>query len=490
MKRTCLQRILLLLFVLDVTGTLGADLDIMRLRELRNATAKGADLNQSLGRVYSSLAGELGAADMLESNQNERLPRSFTEMDRSIDPNTYVLGANDELTIHIWGSVNEVLTGTVDHEGNLVVPSVGPVKVGGMSLAEAKDAVRKKVLEVYKENDITITLSQIRRFRAYIMGDVKRPGGYTVNGATRVSGLVEMAGGLISIDTTRTRNIEIANESLQARTADLALFYHSNDVSRNPYLTEGDRVFVSRRKEIVTIFGEVTYPGTYDYVAGDRVSTLVEAAGGLKRDADPARVEVTRFGNDKDSLVTFSVGLDRGGDFELQKDDRVMVCRKPDYRVHRNVWVTGEVLYPGKYPITKGVTRVEDAIEMAGGFTPDASLAQSMMFRRTAGEKRDDEVDLLENLPLTSLSPVEKAYVKAKFAVKEGMVSIDFSQLYDRGREAYNFPLRDGDSIAVARRKLTVEVAGAVVVPGHVPYKENAGHRYYIREAGGYSLSS
>jgi protein involved in polysaccharide export with SLBB domain len=479
--------VLLLLLAFDATGRSPGNINVSKLKGLRKANLKGLDFDQFVDRVYRKLAEEFGESELLEAAEGEGMARTFTEIDRSIDPNTYVLGANDVLTIYIWGSVSESLTATVDHEGNMIIASVGTVKVGGSTLAEAREFVRNKILEVYKEDEITIVLSQIRRFRAYMLGDVQKPGVYTVNGATRVSDLIEMAGGFAKGDTTRIRGIEIMNESRQTRYADMAVFYHHNDVSKNPYLTEGDRVFVRRRKEIVSIFGEVNYPGVYDHEDGEAVSSLVEAAGGLARDADSARLVVTRFGDDDDSLVHFTLGLDEDGGFALQKDDRVLVCSKVEYRVHRNVWVTGEVTYPGRYPIRKDRTTVRDAIAMAGGFTDDASLAQSMMFRRKSRERRDDEVDVLQNLPLSSLSPVEKAYVKAKFAVKEGMVSIDFAKLYGGEEQLYDLVLRDGDSIAIARRKLTVEVAGAVVVPGHVPYEEGSSHRHYIRHAAGYS---
>ncbi|MBD3395933.1 MAG: hypothetical protein GF418_09945 [Chitinivibrionales bacterium] len=472
--------------LLCAAGARGAGIDVAKFKALKKSSTRSGEYDQFVDRVYRRLAEEFGEGELPGVMEGEALPRAFTEIDQSIDPNTYVLGANDELTIYVWGSVSEIRTATVDHEGNLIIPAVGTIPVSRMTLAEAKELVRRKVLEVYKDVELSVVLSQIRRFRAYVLGSVEKPGAYTVNGATRVSDLIDLAGGFRGkADSTRLRGIEVANDSQATRYADLAIFYHNNDVSKNFYLTEGDRVFVRERKDIVSISGEVVHPGTYDFVTGDRLTTIIAAAGGLSKYADSGRVLLSCFAGDG-SIAQTTVSLADNDDPALNPDDRILVSRATEYRVHRNVWVAGEVLYPGMYPIEKGRTRVQDVIEMAGGFTEDASPRQSTMYRQDEKGGREGEVDVLENLPLSSLNPVEKAYVKSKFAVKSGIVSIDFGDLYE-GEGAYNLVLRDGDSISIARRSLTVEVAGAVVTPGHVPFKEGASCRYYVSRAGGYS---
>jgi len=454
----------------------GANIDISKIRALRRGgIGQGPDMTEDMGMGYVGMLASMG----------ERV--SFSEIDRTIDENSYVLGSNDELMIYIWGSVSEVLTATVDHEGKLIIPAVGIVPVSGMTLADTKKKVMEKVLTTYRDVDITVVLSRIRKFRAYILGEVQKPGAYTVNGATRVSDLIELAGGFIKGDSCRQRAIEIENEARGKRFADMQLFYHNNDLRLNPYLSEGDRVFVRKRTDIVSVSGEVMYPGTYDFMEGDRVATLIEAAGGFTRNGDSTRILLTRFANDRDSLVSFTMNMREAADFSLCKDDRIVVSRLSDYRIHRNVWVTGEVKYPGRYPVRKDKTRLRDAIEMAGGFTDDALLAQSVLFRKRRFLQKDDEFEVLENVPFSSLTPLEKGYIRAKFIGKENVFSIDFKRLYKNNGDIFNVVLMDGDSIVINRRTQAVEVTGAVVMPGLVSYKEGADVRYYISEAGGYN---
>jgi protein involved in polysaccharide export with SLBB domain len=486
MKMKEMRTVAFAIIVLAV-GSRPAQIDISKLRALKKSGAlSGSEFNQFVNKMYRPLAEEISEGEMAEGLDAGALMQPFTEIDRSIEETEYMVGANDELTIYVWGSVNEVITARVDNEGSLIIPSIGTVKIGGMLLVDAKKVVREKLLDVYRESDISIVLSQIRRFKAYVLGEVINPGAYAVNGATRVSDIIEVAGGLACIDTCRLRDIEITNETFPARSADLALFYHNNDISGNPYLSEGDRVFVRPRKEIVSVSGEINYPGVYDFVEGDNLGTLIQIAGRVTRNADSARIVLTRFHDDGEQLDQVILGFADSA-YALQKDDRVLVCRLSEYRVHRNVFVDGEVKYPGRYPMRKDQTRLREVIDLAGGFTDEASLQQSVLYRRYQKQKREEDFEVLDGMPMASLNPLEKGYLKAKYMGKDGIFSLNFADLYDGGGNVDNITLMNGDSVVIARRSMTVEVSGAVITPGLVQYKAGADLRYYIEKANGYN---
>jgi protein involved in polysaccharide export with SLBB domain len=476
-----------------VAVSYSASIDISKLQSLRSSgvaagAVKDGEYDQFVDKVYRNLAENMGGDQILSSMSGTgRSIQSFSEIDRSIDEKTYVLGTNDELIIYIWGSISEELSAVIDNEGSLIIPSVGTVVIGGKTLAEAKDLVKRKVLEVYRDVEITIVLGQIRKFRAYVLGEVQNPGGYTVTGATRVSDLIEMAGGAVRSDSCRMRGIEIVNEGRPMRYADMVLFYQNNDMRFNPYLSEGDRVFVRRRRDIVSVSGEVTYQGTYDFIAGDRVGTLIEAAGGLRGNADSSRIILTRFTDNEDGLETKAMSIAEAAVYVLARDDRILVSRLAEFRRHRNVWVTGEVVYPGRYPVSKDKTRLREVIEMAGGFTDEALLDQSQLMRKRRFMNRHDEFEVLEGVSMSSLTPLEKGYMKAKYIGKDGMFSVDFPRLFEKSEDIYNIMVMDGDSIVISRKNMAVAVNGAVIMPGLVTYKDGAEAKYYINQAGGYN---
>jgi len=198
-------------------------------------------------------------------------------------------------------------------------------------------------------------------------------------------------------------------------------------------------------------------------------------------------VIITRFTDDRDGLDKHVVALSDMASFDLRRDDRILVLGKPDYRVHRNVAIEGEVRFPGRYPIREDKTTVVDLIEMAGGLTDKASLSNSRIVRDTLAVENDPELERLKLVNVEALDPIERAYIKSRTRQEESAVSIDFAKLMNDGVSVDNIVLANGDRVIISRNELTVRVSGAVVSPGHVPYKEGAGYRYYVREAGGFS---
>ncbi len=409
--------------------------------------------------------------------------------DQQIDEHSYILGTGDGFTIYLWGSINDEIEAIINHEGNLIIPSVGIINIKNLTLYEGKEKIKEKTLTVYKKVDISIVLSLIRKFKVYTLGEVKYPGFYEVNGATRVSDLIEMADGFKDDSAFYLRGIEIDNENRDKRFVDLALFYHHNNISKNPYLTEGDRVFVPKEIDVISVTGGVCSPGEYNYMTDDTLITVIKAAGGLSRGVDSSKILVYRFMDNIDLLNSFELSFFDSSvyNFPIQRDDRILVCNIPNYRKHRQVKIEGEVRFPGKYPIQKDKTKLAEIIAMAGGLTEDAYLKASKIIRNRLTKFDDREFLRLKNLPLENLTPLEKSYLKTKMTEENGIVSIDFEELMNNGSDLYNIILRDEDSIIVYRKNLSIKVTGAVISPGLVSFKDGSEVEYYINNAGGYN---
>ena len=129
----------------------------------------------------------------------------ITVMGKSIDPAEYILGTGDALSIDIWGEINIHHTLSVTPEGNLLIPRVGKVQVGGEYLAEAKNTIREAILRSYRNAQVTITLLKLRKVKVVVAGAVKAPGTYSVYANTRVSEVINLAGGFL--DNSSRRNI-------------------------------------------------------------------------------------------------------------------------------------------------------------------------------------------------------------------------------------------------------------------------------------------
>ena len=453
---------------------------IQQIREqMRNSGDSGAEPTEMMGAEFGS---------MPNANWSRELVYPMSGLDAAISPEEYMLGPGDELTIHIWGTSEKNYTVAVNGEGVIAIPLLGLVDVSGKTLAEAKELLHERILSVHHNVEVVVVLSSIRKFKAYVQGEVRRPGTYSVDGATRVSELLEMAGGLTR--RGRSRGIVLTNQTLGERVADLAIYRHLGDLSKNPYLYPGDRLFVPPQEQIVQINGAVNYPEVYAFLPGDDLEKLIEVGGGFTRNVDSSRIIISRFIDSVDSLLDTTLVYGESKRYPLRRDDRILVCGVPDYRVHRSVEIEGEILYPGIYPIERNKTRLAEVIKMAGGFTDEAFLKGSVILRKEFSSPGDREFERVRNTPIESLTPIERSFLKTKLTENEGRISIDFSELFGKNQKLYDVVLRDGDKITIARRSTSVHVMGAVVSPGLITHRGGADVNFYVKQAGGYNTKA
>ena len=414
-------------------------------------------------------------------------------LENSIDPAEYMLGAGDELSIDIWGETNIHNTLTVTPEGDLLIPGVGKVSVAGIYLSDAKNTVSEAILQSYKKVPITITLTKLKKVKVIVSGRVRSPGVYSVYANTRISEAVDTAG--VIEDSSSLRNIVITHMNGESSIADIFKFIRIGDRIRNPYVQGGDIVFVPSREEDINtigIYGAVKSGGEFEYSAFDSLMDLVNIAYGLTMDVDLLRGELVRF--NPDHLTTTTLPIDLQGlvaehaplkNLPLFPDDRVFIRTIPKYHKRDQVYIKGEVLYPGVYQIEEDSTRLSEVITKAGGFTPFASLAEAEMIRTY--NVSDPEFERLKKIPVADMTTSEYNYYKLRSREKPGRVACDFEKLFESKLNRYDLTLKNGDIINIPAKSMVVNVSGSIINPGLVPYTPDENYKYYIDHAGGYS---
>jgi protein involved in polysaccharide export with SLBB domain len=416
----------------------------------------------------------------------KNLAKSINVQDKYLDENEYYVGPGDIFMVHIWGKMEKSYTLNIDNEGQLYIPLKGIINIKGKTLNETKELIRQEILQLYRKKiELIVSLSNIRQFKVYIIGDVMHPGGYLANGMTRISDIIEFAGGIS--ERGKYRNIKITNDFFETRYADLAAFMHSREISKNPYIREGDIIHVEPLTEFINIQGFVNYPDTYSVCVDDKLRDILLAAGGFSRGADKNKILIFRFLSDNDSLTTYQISSSQADTFQIERDDRIYVCGITKYRHHLEVIINGEVRYPGVYPIRRDKTRLMEIISMAGGLTDDAFLKGSKIIRKIYPSVGEKEFARVKAMPAISLSELERSYLKTKLIEERGLVSMDFEKLFSNESNIYNIILRDKDEITIARKSLSIKVSGSVVSPGLISFKENKDYKYYINQAGGFN---
>ncbi|HVO76121.1 MAG TPA: SLBB domain-containing protein [Ignavibacteriaceae bacterium] len=404
----------------------------------------------------------------------------------SIDPEEYISGPGDKIFISISGVEEIYFTLTVNEEGILYIPKVGAVDLKDKTLAAAKEKIEDKINRYYKNVSVFISLVGFRNIRISLVGNVKKPSSFTLPGNSRLIDLISASSGLN--ETANFRNISIKARSGKESSYDLIKFFRFGDRSQNPLLREGDIVLIDKVDKIVSVSGQVKFPGAYEFVEGESVFDLIEIAGGVLARARKDSVEIVRFdlnGKDQKSLY-YSLEQLQNDRTKLHFGDLVLIREIPDYFIDKSVKIEGYVKYPGYYKIVEDKTTLSEIIKEAGGFRENASLTEASLVRSKGISGEDPEFERLKIIPRENMTDDEYDYFKAKSRQHIGKVVVDFEELFLHNNLLEDVTLKRGDVITVPEAKNYIILLGQVVNPGNIIYKEGLTVDDYIQLAGGF----
>jgi protein involved in polysaccharide export with SLBB domain len=410
-------------------------------------------------------------------------------LEGTLDPDAYVLGAGDILELGFWGDINRHETVTVNPDGDILVPPVGPVHVDGLTLSAVRDVIRSVLAPYYRPGILSVSLVSIRTFQVHVVGMVVTPGAVEATAVTRASQAVGLAGGLA--DRASRRNITI-RRGADTIPVDLSNYLLLGDNANNPFLRGGDVVYVPPGLGMVYVYGSVYRPRAYEFVEGETLGSLLDLAGGLRPEAVSDQIEVQRFEVDdptQSQQILVSGKPDALDGFMMEPDDRVFIRAVPDWHEDAKVELQGEVEYPGVYVIEDGLTRLSEVIDAAGGFTDKASLAESRLIRGSYARETfpvERELTAVQNTE-GSIEARDRDLIKTMSRERKGAVSVNFERVFLDGDAGLDPPLFDGDLIIVPPVSRFVRVSGYARSPGLIPLESGKGYKYYIKQAGGYA---
>ncbi|PYN74173.1 MAG: hypothetical protein DMD96_31025 [Candidatus Rokuibacteriota bacterium] len=108
---------------------------------------------------------------------------------------TYRIGAEDVLQIAVWK--NETLSRTVPvrPDGKISLPLINDVQAAGLTAAELRDVLTKKLAEYIPSPEVSVIVSDIRSMKVSVMGEVAKPGRYDLKSNATVLDVLALAGG-------------------------------------------------------------------------------------------------------------------------------------------------------------------------------------------------------------------------------------------------------------------------------------------------------
>ena len=357
------------------------------------------------------------------------------------------------------------------------------------------------------EGDALTVGAMLDRFenRIEVKGAVYRPGTYELGDEIgTVKELVEKAEGLKGDAFTNRALITREREDLTLEILPVDLGAVMAGMAPDVALMKNDVLYIPSIHDLkdlgnVTVAGEVARPGTFVYADNMTLEDAIMMAGGLLESASTVKIDVSRRIKNPTSdtpsetigeLFTFSFKdgyvLDGETGFVLQPYDHVMVRRSPGYETQRTVRVTGEVVFPGVYTMTRKEERLSDLVEKSGGLTQWAYVKGARLQRRIIGEERTRMQSTLEVLDSARDSiNIERLDLGSTY-----FVGIDLEEaLANPGSDA-DLVLREGDVLGVPEYINTVKISGNVMYPNTVTYNPHMTVRDYVTMAGGYGYRS
>ena len=387
----------------------------------------------------------------------------FTAKSKVFEPNLriatpagYILGPDDEIIVNVFGLSEKTYALTLNAEGNVYIPQVGPLYLNGLSIEQASGRIRSKLAStIYRaigsgQTRVQVSLGKIRTIRVTVIGESKKPGTYTVSSLTTLFNLLYLCGG--PSDKGSYRGIEIIRGNDVKRTADLYSFLLKGNQSDNILLQEGDLVRIPYYKSRVTIKGHVKHPGKFEMVPGETFSNLLDYCGGFTDYAYKAGVSIYQLTETEQRILDLPSG--EYSRYEMKPSDKVVVGRIQSTFENKLV-ITGSVLRPGEYELAT-TTTLRQLIEKAGGLREDAYGKRGSISR------------LNKN----------KTPVHVSFSLDSIMAGLT------------DVPLRKNDSVSVysifdLSNEKSVNIDGSIKKPGKYKWAESITLNDLILAAGG-----
>ncbi|MCX7919967.1 MAG: SLBB domain-containing protein [bacterium] len=356
----------------------------------------------------------------------------------------------------------------------------------------------------------------------YLEGHVARPGEYELKPNMRLRDLIP------SYDVLLPQPSLEYGQIIRLQEPDLhpvGIQFHlgkllAGDATQNIELKRWDRVQIfpwsARLKKSVRVSGLVFQPGEYSLHEGMRVKDLITAAGGFTKNAYLRNAEITRRIITQDGMETQKLEVDLEEamrdnpehNIVLQDYDNLVVRPIPELEFDRYVTITGEVRFPGNYPVKKG-ERLSSLIERAGGYTEKAYLKGAVFTRESAQVEqrkrlnnliREQEERLLSMSALAvsgaldkeeaaaqqrSLALQQQLLAKLRTVPIEGRMVVKLDTLEKLRGSENDIELEKNDALYIPETPGHVNIMGEVYNPTSVIYEPNRTVQYYLTKVGG-----
>lgn len=446
-----------------------------KTQEKPKQTEFGVNISQDTNRI-PGFSGRNGIAKEIRPygyNIFQYPASTFEPVINVATPPTYLLGVGDEIIITVWGETRLNYTLTINKEGNIIIPDVGPLNAIGNTIQQLREKLLKRMSAVYSSlrngaadapTSMDVSLGKLKTLQIFVFGEVIRPGGYSLSSLSTIMHAMYLSGGPTIGGSLR--DVQLKRDGKVFRTLDIYDYLTKADNSKDVRLQDGDIVFVKPVGKRVALLGNLFRPGIYELRNTEKLKDIISIAGGMLFDTYFNRIHIERVipfeqrnefhNNVLDIDIRFqSIDDLLKSSVEVQDGDIISFYKINDF-VENRVTINGNVKKPGIYELTANM-KVKDLILKSDSLI-NSAFARGFIFRNLRDRRRE-------------------------------ILSFDPNKAFDND-PMHNLLLENEDEVIVYKKSLFhptryVDIGGEVRKPGRYTRDENMTLSNLIVLAGG-----
>ena len=418
---------------------------------------------------------------------------AFATSSGSTFNSSYKINPGDNINLRFWGAYQFAGTQTVDPQGNIFIPNIGPVKVSGVSNGQLQSLIESQVRRIYVANvGVYASLEQAQPVKVLVTGFVNQPGNYGGLANDTALAYLDRAGG---VDPERGSyvNIQIMRNGKLLQNLDLYEFLVQGKI--RPFsFRDGDVIVVGARTHTFNISGEVY--NSYDFEFDRPEVTVAQALSVAKLKPGATNVSIMRRQGTEYRSEYYP--LAQAQNVYIQDGDVLTVTAD---RYAGTIQVRVEGAHNGAHAIVLPYgAKLSDVLTQ---LNPNslAEVEALQLFRPSVAKRQKEMLDIsLNKLEEATFNARSSTQEEANLRVKDAELVKQFiakaRQVKPTGQVVLNpdtfadLILEQGDILRIPERTSVVMVHGEVAFPNGVEFQKNQTAKDYIEKVGGFSQKS
>ena len=415
------------------------------------------------------------------------------ESERSSGLNdNYLVAPGDKINIWLWGAVNFSNVVTVDNQGNIFIPNIGPIRVANTPAGSVNQTVTAKIRQVYT-NDVNVYVNLLTStpVSIFVSGPVLRPGQYAGLASDSVLYYLKRAGG-VDFQRGSFRQIDIVRNGKVVATADLYAFFRNGKLPQMSF-KDGDTILVHPIGNTIVVETGARNSFTFEFLNEELNGSVVNYFARPGEFASHASVSGVR--NNKQfarylELSEFaSLALSAGDTVEYIADHEPQI-----YRIN----VEGAFEGASQIMVDKGA-RLLDVLDHIEADTALSDTQNIYLLRESVATKQKEIIEeglqrlerSMYTAPISSTGEgairAQEAQLVADFIARARKIEPQGRVVVAENGDIANILLEPNDTIVIPEVTDLIHVGGEVLLPQSVVFNPDATTEDYVAWAGGFT---